>query len=220
MAHVLKHYNPPQDPFLDILYQDTDIIAVNKPSGLLSVPGKLPEHQDCVETRARTLFPESAMIHRLDMETSGVILLAQTLHALRHVSMQFEKRKTKKKYIAQVFGLLKDDEGTIDQPLICDWPNRPLQMIDHERGKKAITHYKVLSKHATYTRVALTPITGRSHQLRVHMQYLGHPILGDPLYAKDAALAAASRLHLHAETLTITHPSTGETLTFTVPADF
>lgn len=215
-----KTYNPPIDPQLDILYQDEDILVVNKPSGLLSVPGKAPDMKDCLESRAQAAVIGARIVHRLDMETSGVMIMARHMDALRHLGRQFEARQTEKTYVARVDGLLEKDEGEVDLPLICDWPNRPKQMVCHERGKHALTRYRVLEREDRATRVALYPVTGRSHQLRVHMLSLGHPILGDNLYASGGALTAAARLQLHARTLTLTHPESMEKLTFEAPVPF
>lgn len=213
-------YAPPMEPYLDIIYQDNDIVVLNKPSGLLTVPGRLPEHKDCLENRVCRVLPTATIVHRLDMATSGILLMALNKPAHVNISQQFEKRKTEKSYLARVYGQLKENAGSIDLPLICDWPNRPKQMVDHERGKKSLTHYQVLSMNDNSSLVELTPITGRSHQLRVHMLALGHPILGDRLYATDEALKMSNRLQLHAQMLKITHPVTNEPLTFSVQASF
>ncbi len=213
-------YTPPQSPYLQVVYRDDDIIVLNKNSGLLTVPGRLPEHQDCLQNRVMRVLPTATIVHRLDMATSGIIIMALNKPAHVSISQQFEKRKTQKKYIARVYGIIEEKEGSVDQPLICDWPNRPKQMIDHERGKPSLTHFNVLSYQNNSTLVELTPITGRSHQLRVHMLSLGHPILGDRLYAHDNALAMAQRLNLHAQMLSIYHPVTNELLTFTAECPF
>lgn len=222
-------YHPPMTPYLDILYVDDDIVVLNKPSGILSVPGRLPEHQDCLQNRVSRVLPTATIVHRLDMATSGIILMALNKAAHVDISRQFEKRLTKKNYIARVFGHVEKDNGSIDCPLICDWPNRPKQKVDYEQGKKSLTHYQVLKREAYdgeadnsegCTLVELTPITGRSHQLRVHMLTLGHPILGDRLYANEQALAASNRLQLHAQMLQITHPVSREVLSFNSPCTF
>lgn len=212
-------YAPPHDP-LDILHHDTDIIVLNKPSGLLSVSGRLEEHKDSLELRAQREFPQARIIHRLDMDTSGVIIMAMNADSHRHVSKQFEKRQTDKTYIARVAGLIEENEGLIDQPLICDWPNRPKQMICHENGKPSQTKWNVLERETEVTRVALYPITGRTHQLRVHMRFLGHPILGDDFYAPPEIEAMAPRLQLHAKDLTLHHPDSGERVTYSAPVPF
>lgn len=218
---VMESYNPPQDPCLTILYQDEHIMVVNKPSGLLSVPGRLEEHKDSVMTRIQRDFPQAESVHRLDMATSGVIVVALTKAAERELKRQFREREPKKQYVARVWGHLEHEEGLVDLPLICDWPNRPKQKVCYETGKPAQTGYEVLEFAAdNTTRVRLKPITGRSHQLRVHMLALGHPILGDRFYATPEALALAPRLLLHAETLTITHPAYGNSMTFRAPVDF
>ena len=218
------HYDPPQTP-LQILYQDDDVLALSKPSGILSVPGKPIEHRDCLETRAKDAFPNALLTHRLDMETSGVFLMALNKPAQVHINRQFEKRQTQKEYIANVWGHVEGDHGQIDLPLCCDWDNRPRQMVSQEFGRPAQTDWTVLERSQLpcgndFTRMLLKPITGRSHQLRVHMEELGHPILGEVFYAHDMAENAADRLHLHAQSLTIHHPKDGELITFTDPAPF
>lgn len=211
-------YNPPQDP-LDVLHEDHEILILNKPSGLLSVPGKGPELADCLIARAQLVFPQALLIHRLDRDTSGVMVFALTRHAQRHIGLQFEKRMTKKTYVAQVWGQIEGDSGQVDLPLIVDWPNRPLQKVDFENGKQAVTDWKVQRREAATTRVRLMPQTGRSHQLRVHMQQLGHPIMGDPFYATGPA-RDAPRLMLHAEQLRLRHPDGGKGVRFTAKCPF
>lgn len=225
-------YEPPMTPYLDIIYQDKDIVVLNKSSGLLSVPGRLPEHQDCLQNRVQRVLPTATVVHRLDMATSGIIIMALNKPAHVFISRQFEQRKTQKSYIARVYGHVKTQEGSVDLPLICDWPNRPKQKVDHDNGKPSLTHYKVLSysddqaletdqeNGIKSTLVKLTPVTGRSHQLRVHMLALGHPILGDRLYAHQKALAASARLQLHAQHLSLAHPVTDEILNFNAPCPF
>ncbi|ENA1753685.1 bifunctional tRNA pseudouridine(32) synthase/23S rRNA pseudouridine(746) synthase RluA [Yersinia ruckeri] len=217
----MEAYNPPRDPWLHILYQDLHIMVVNKPSGLLSVPGRAPENKDSIMTRIQADFPTAESVHRLDMATSGVMVVALTKAAERELKRQFREREPKKSYIARVWGHLEQDEGLIDLPLICDWPNRPKQKICYETGKSAQTEYQVLCRDADgSTRVKLSPITGRSHQLRVHMLAMGHPILGDGFYAHPEAKAMASRLQLHAQELCITHPEFGTPMHFRSEADF
>lgn len=211
-------YDPPQTP-LNILYEDAHVLALDKPSGLLSVPGKGPELADCLLTRVQAAFPEALLVHRLDRDTSGVIIFALNAHAQRHLSKQFELRKSRKAYVARVWGRLTPKTGTVDLPLIVDWPNRPKQMVDHENGKPAVTEWTVLRDTVEETRVRLFPRTGRSHQLRVHMQALGHPILGDPFYAEGPA-RDFPRLMLHSEELRLSHPESGKGLRFRSPADF
>lgn len=200
-------YTPPQDP-LEVLHEDHEIIVVNKPAGLLSVPGKGAHLADCLLRRVQEAFPTALLVHRLDRDTSGVMIFAQTPHAQRHLGLQFEKRQTKKTYVARVWGRLEPKTGTVDLPLIVDWPNRPRQIVCHDTGKQAVTDWRVLRYGDTETRVRLSPKTGRSHQLRVHMLALGHPILGDPFYAEGAA-AAYPRLMLHSEELRLRHPDGG-----------
>ena len=211
-------YDPPNDP-LDILYEDSHIVVVNKPSGLLSVPGRGEHLADCLLSRVQGVFPEALLVHRLDRDTSGVMVFAMTAHAQRSLSMQFEKRTTKKTYIARVAGEVGEKTGTVDLPLIVDWPNRPLQKVCHETGKPAVTDWRVLKSGGGETRMRLSPKTGRSHQLRVHMLAIGHVILGDPLYATGAALNHP-RLMLHSEELRLNHPESGKGLSFRAKAPF
>lgn len=214
----LPAYHPPTEPWLDVLYEDETLIVLNKPAGLLTVPGNVS--RDSLETRAEERFGDTRIAHRLDMATSGVIVMPRGKANLAHVGQQFEKRQTEKHYRAIVAGDMEQDKGTVDLPIRCDWPNRPLQIICHERGRPAVTHYAVLARHPDRTEVALTPITGRSHQLRLHMKMIGHPILGDEWYADEAARALSPRLLLHAASLTLTHPVSGERMTFTAPLPF
>jgi tRNA pseudouridine32 synthase/23S rRNA pseudouridine746 synthase len=218
---MMEPYNPPLEPWLHVLYQDDHIMVVNKPSGLLSVPGRQPEHKDSVMTRIQRDYPAAESVHRLDMATSGVIIVALTKAAERELKRQFREREPAKRYQARVWGHPAAEKGVIDLPLICDWPNRPKQKVCFETGKAAQTEYEVLEyRDDNSASVQLTPITGRSHQLRVHMLALGHPILGDGFYAHDEAKAMAPRLLLHAEMLTITHPQYGTPMTFRQPAEF
>lgn len=211
-------YAPPQDPLV-IIHQDDDLLLLDKPSGLLSVPGKAVAHRDCLETRAKAQFPAALLVHRLDMDTSGVMVFAMNPAAQRHLGLQFERRHTTKTYQALVWGP-PDDSGEVDLPLIVDWPNRPLQKVDFERGKAAHTRWQVIGREKSHARLRLFPTTGRSHQLRVHMLAIGHPILGDRFYATGAALAAADRLCLHAETLEIYHPTGGKRVQYCAPCQF
>lgn len=213
-------YCPPTEPWLDILYQDQDLLVVNKPAELLSTPGRGVHLYDSVETRAKQISPYAELAHRLDMATSGVLVVALRKDAERSIRMQFQERETRKVYIAKVWGCPTEAEGEINLPLICDWPNRPLQKVCYARGKPSLTHYRVLESDAKTSRVELNPITGRSHQLRVHLQALGHPILGDRFYATGEALAASSRLLLHAQEIEISHPTTAERMIFTAPCPF
>ena len=212
-------YAPPNDPPV-ILYQDEDLVFVDKPAGLLSVPGRGAERADCLIARLRAQFPGVLLVHRLDLDTSGVIVFALNAQAQAHLGQQFETRKTRKHYLARVWGHPTESDGQIDLPLIVDWPNRPRQMVCHDTGRPALTEWKLLKRDADGTaRLRLIPRTGRSHQLRVHMQALGHPILGDTLYA-DGPARAYPRLMLHAHSLRLNHPATGHGLTITAPAPF
>lgn len=215
---VSSDYTPPQDP-LDILHHDAEVLVVNKPAGLLSVPGRGEHLADCLISRVQLVFPEALLVHRLDRDTSGVIVFGLTPHAQRHLSMQFEKRTTKKAYVARLSGHLEPRSGTVDLPLIVDWENRPRQMVCHETGKPALTDWRVVKYGDDETRVRLTPKTGRTHQLRVHMLALGHAILGDPLYASGEALNQ-DRMMLHSEELRIKHPDSGESIRFRAKASF
>lgn len=211
-------YDPPQDP-LDFLHDDHQVLLVNKPNGLLSVPGKGPELTDCLIARVQRVFPTALLVHRLDRDTSGVMIFALTPHAQRHLGLQFEKRQTKKTYVARVWGEVTEKTGTVDLPLIVDWPNRPKQMVDHENGKQAVTDWRVLRSSNEETRLRLMPKTGRSHQLRVHMLAIGHPILGDPFYATGPA-GDHPRLMLHSETLQFRHPDGGQGMRITAKCPF
>ncbi len=212
-------YAPPQEP-PRILHADHEILVVDKQSGLLSVPGKGAHKADCLIARLRGAYPQVLLVHRLDADTSGVMVFALTPHAQRHLGLQFENRQTKKTYIARLAGHLMPKKGRVDLPLCVDWPNRPRQHVNHEHGRPAQTDWAVLRHDPDgTTRVRLSPLTGRSHQLRVHMLALGHPILGDPLYATGAA-ADYTRLMLHAESLRLRHPDGGQFMTFTAPCPF
>lgn len=211
-------YTPPDVP-LDVVHMDHQILIVGKPEGLLSVPGKGPHLADCLLARVQTAFPEALLVHRLDRDTSGVMVFALTPHAQRHLGLQFEKRYIKKTYLARVWGDVAGKSGTIDLPLIVDWPNRPLQKVDHETGKPSLTEWIVQRRGDGETRVRLFPKTGRSHQLRVHMLALGHPILGDPFYSEGAA-KDFPRMMLHSESIRLRHPDGGVGMTFKVKTPF
>ncbi|MCX7552923.1 RluA family pseudouridine synthase [Marinicella sp. S1101] len=213
-------YQPPMEPYLNVIYQDDDVLVLNKPSGLLSVPGRKESHKDSLQTRAQQLHPTATTVHRLDMETSGLIIMAMNKPAHVNLGQQFEQRKVHKSYVARVYGHPKDDAGSVDKPLICDWPNRPKQMVDYDHGKQALTHWQVLKKEGLTTLIELKPITGRSHQLRVHMKAIELPIVGDQLYAEGAALSHADRLQLHSQLVEFSHPTTDKKLRFEVKADF
>ncbi len=213
-------YDPPQTPYLDIVYQDAEILLLNKPAGLLSVPGKQQIHKDCLETRVQSRFPFAKPVHRLDMSTSGLLLFGINGQAHRYLSIGFERRLVDKTYHALVYGHMSKHEGRVDLPLICDWPNRPRQKIDFETGRASQTSWHVVGFEGDHTRVELTPLTGRSHQLRVHMASIGHPILGDRFYAHTEARQVAPRLMLHAGSLSFKHPRDGERVSFTSPCPF
>lgn len=216
---VSSDYNPPQEPLV-VLHEDHEILVVNKPHGLLSVPGKGAHLADCLLSRVQAAFPMALLVHRLDRDTSGVMVFGLTPHAQRHLGLQFEKRHTKKTYVARVEGRLEPKTGTVDLPLIVDWPNRPKQMVDHDTGKAAQTDWRVLRQSDEESRVRLMPKTGRSHQLRVHMLALGHPILGDPLYAEGPARDDFDRLMLHSEELRLKHPDGGRGMGFRAKVPF
>ena len=206
---------------IDVLYYDDDVLVLNKPSGLLSVPGKGEDKQDCLERRAQERFPSATIIHRLDMATSGIMLMALNIDAHRALSRQFEKRQVEKTYVALIDGYPEQENGKIDLPLICDWPNRPRQKVCHDTGKQAITYWKTLQCHDNQTAlVELKPVTGRSHQLRVHMLELGHPILGDQLYAPPKTLNKSNRLCLHAKSIKFSHPTSNKQMEFEHEAAF
>jgi tRNA pseudouridine32 synthase/23S rRNA pseudouridine746 synthase len=210
---------------IEPLYADDTLLVFDKPSGLLAVPGRGADKQDCLSTRAQACYPDALIVHRLDMATSGLMVMARGPAAQRSLSKAFAAREVTKRYIAVVAGRLDappDDWGTIDLPIIVDWPNRPLRIVDPLHGKPSLTRWRVLGNDATgsNTRVELEPITGRSHQLRVHLRELGHPILGDALYAPPDVRALSYRLLLHAWLLSFVHPVTGEVLSFECPAPF
>jgi len=211
-------YRPPDDP-LDLIHEDHSLLIVNKPAGLLSVPGKGEHLADCLMSRLQAAFPEALLVHRLDMDTSGVMVFARSPAAQRHLGLQFEKRQTKKVYVARVWGEMAEAEGHIDLPLIVDWPNRPRQHVNFETGKPAQTDWRRVRVEDGTTRVRLYPKTGRSHQLRVHMKEIGHPILGDPFYAEGAA-RDYPRLMLHSESLKLRHPEGGKGMLFRAPVPF
>jgi tRNA pseudouridine32 synthase / 23S rRNA pseudouridine746 synthase len=214
----MTEYTPPTDPLV-ILYQDNEIVVVDKPSGLLSVPGKGEHLADCLIERIKTVFPSTLLVHRLDRDTSGTMIFALTPHAQRFLSGEFEARRSKKVYVARVWGQMEADEGTVDLPLAVDWPNRPLQQVDHVNGRTAVTDWRVIQRLENETRVRLYPKTGRSHQLRVHMLSLGHPILGDNFYASGMALNFP-RLMLHSESLRVRHPIGEAGMTFSAKCPF
>ena len=211
-------YAPPDVP-LDVVHVDHEILVVGKPEGLLSVPGKGEHLADCLLSRVQAAFPDALLVHRLDRDTSGVMAFALTPHAQRHLGLQFEKRHIKKTYVARVWGEMTEKTATVDLPLAVDWPNRPRQMVDHENGRPALTEWRAQRSGNGETRLRLFPKTGRSHQLRVHCLALGHPILGDPLYATGEALQYP-RMMLHSESLRLRHPDGGVGMTFKVKTPF
>ncbi|MDD5366521.1 MAG: RluA family pseudouridine synthase [Gallionellaceae bacterium] len=205
------------------IYADDALLVFDKPGGLLAVPGRGPDKQDCLSARAQAAWPDALIVHRLDMATSGLMLMARGPAMQRALSMAFAARTVTKRYIAVVAGRLAappDEWGTIDLPIMVDWPNRPLRIVDHGLGKPSQTRWRVLGYGDATTRVELEPVTGRSHQLRLHLRELGHPILGDALYAPAAVQAMADRLLLHAWSLRLAHPLTGLPLAFESPAPF
>ncbi|WP_194090260.1 bifunctional tRNA pseudouridine(32) synthase/23S rRNA pseudouridine(746) synthase RluA [Vibrio hibernica] len=217
---ALLEYFPPTDPWTEIVYQDNHILVANKPAGLLSIPGRLPEHHDSLWSRLREDYPDIQVVHRLDMATSGLMLFALTKSAERHIKKQFQYRLTHKMYYARVWGCVEQDEGEIDLPLICDWPNRPRQKVCTQDGKPSLTRYQVVAREDKTTVVRLLPITGRSHQLRVHMMSIGHPIVGDEFYATPEAFAFSDRLQLHSAELGFYHPRNLRLSTIFVQCDF
>lgn len=213
-------YTPPTEPWLQVLYQDKDLIVLNKPSGLLTNPGRGAHLADCLLSRVQQQYPLAQLVHRLDLATSGVVVIALRRKAEAALKQQFAERLVKKRYLAVVWGRLKDSSGTIDVPLIADSDHPPRQKVCAATGKAAITHYRLLQQLPDRALVELLPVTGRSHQLRLHMLHLGHPILGDAFYAHPRALAAAPRLLLHAATLQVRQPYSGEALCFNADTDF
>jgi tRNA pseudouridine32 synthase/23S rRNA pseudouridine746 synthase len=213
-------YKPPLTPYLSIVYRDDDILVLDKPSGLLSVPARDPALSDSLATRVRREYPNAQPINRLDKDTSGLMLMSLNKQAHAFIARQFENRTTKKLYTAVVWGHLPESEGFIDLPLAIDPANKPLHRVDYNHGKPAQTQWHVVEfPSPSATRVHLVPLTGRTHQLRVHMKSMNHPILGDIFYAEGAALAASARLMLHAEKLGFHHPN-GQEMVFTVPCPF
>ena len=207
-------YQPPVNVGLDLLYCDTHLLVFNKPSGLLSVPGRGRAHRDSLTVRVQDEYPEAQVVHRLDMDTSGLIMMARNKEAQRRLSILFQERRVIKHYIALLEGHVQLDNGEVDLPLTSDWLNRPRQLVDFHGGKPSLSRYRVLARNMQThtTRVELTPETGRTHQLRVHMLMLGHAILGDNLYAGPVVRCRSDRLLLHASALAFIHPVTGESM--------
>lgn len=218
-SSVAPIYTPPTEPYISIIHQDADILVLDKPSGLLSVSGRHPALADSLATRVQKQFPKALIIHRLDKDTSGLVLMSLNRKAHAAIAAQFEARETGKSYIAEVWGRVEPAEGEIDLPLALDPDNKPRHRVDHVHGRQAKTRWQVIERGGHSTRLRLFPLTGRTHQLRVHMKALGHPILGDDFYAEGEALRAANRLLLHAEQLSFRHPD-GRAVSFTAPCPF
>ena len=221
---------------ISVIFEDGALLVLDKPSGMLSVPGKGDGKQDCLSARVQALYPDALVVHRLDMATSGLMLMARGAQAQRILSMAFASRDVVKRYCAVVSGHLASADpcapdvwGVIDLPIAADWPRRPLRVIDAEHGKPSVTRWRLahgggggsdFDRSAPFTRLELEPLTGRSHQLRVHLAALGHPILGDLLYAPASVQARSSRLLLHASALTLAHPLTASPVGFTSAPPF
>ena len=222
MSIQFSAYTPPIHKELDIVYQDPSLLVINKPSGLLATPGRGDDKQDCLLSRVQIEFPTAEIVHRLDMATSGLMLFAINKAMQREMSILFQERKIQKKYIAVVEGIIKNSEGSVDSPMITDWPNRPLQMIDYESGKAALTHYTVIERDEVNecTRIELRPVTGRTHQLRLHMQSIGHVIKGDNLYSPPSLKKMPTRLLLHATFLEFQHPIDDKSITIFSEPEF
>jgi tRNA pseudouridine32 synthase/23S rRNA pseudouridine746 synthase len=225
--------------FPDLIYCDDSLLVVNKPAGLLAVPGRGEDKQDCLSARLQQQFPDALVVHRLDMSTSGLMVFARGAEMQRRLSQMFREREVEKRYVAMVAGKLEPETGEVDLPIVADWPNRPLRKIDAETGKHSLTQYRLMDNEVTVrpelvegrlgfdrlspnglfetSRVELEPVTGRTHQLRVHMAAIGHPILGDALYGNAAS---APRLLLHACSLSFAHPLNGKPLNFACAAPF
>ncbi|WP_374595210.1 RluA family pseudouridine synthase [Aquabacterium sp.] len=221
-ALILDAYQPPPDTGLDVRHADAALLIVNKPSGLLSVPGRGEHKSDCLVSRVQAVYPDALTVHRLDLGTSGLVVFGRGEAAQSQLSRLFRDRQVHKRYIAVVAGAMPHEQGEIALPLIVDWPNRPLQKVDHAVGKPSLTRYwrRGVDVVSGTSRVELEPVTGRSHQLRVHLQAIGHPIVGDELYAPEAVRQAAPRLLLHAWRIELPHPLTGQTLVCEAPAPF
>ena len=203
-----------------ILYEDEDLLLVRKPDLLLSIPGRHPLNKDCLINRLQQDYPSASIVHRLDLDTSGIMVIPLNKPTHAHISRQFQQRRVEKSYEAIVYGVVQEDAGEVGLPIAPDWANRPLQLISQERGKAALTRFEVMTRLGDRTRLLLQPVTGRSHQLRIHMRELGHPILGCDMYAHEAALGMAPRLMLHATRLGFEHPTTGEWLQGYCAPDF
>jgi tRNA pseudouridine32 synthase/23S rRNA pseudouridine746 synthase len=211
---------PPCDESVDILYADEHLLFIRKPHFLLSIPGRHPANQDCVINRIRESHPSASIVHRLDLDTSGIMVVPLNAEVHAHISRQFQERQVEKNYIAVVYGQVAEDRGEINLPIAPDWANRPRQKICHDRGKASLTRFEVLHREPDRTRVVLKPRTGRSHQLRLHLAAVGHPIIGCDLYAHEPALAMSPRLLLHASYLGFTHPASGCWIEQSSPPEF
>ncbi|NND67420.1 MAG: RNA pseudouridine synthase [Halioglobus sp.] len=211
---------PHSQESIRILHADDDLLLVRKPHLLLSVPGRHPLNRDCLISRLRRDYPGASIVHRLDLDTSGIMVVPLNRATHSHISRQFQERKVRKTYHAIVYGQVEADQGEIDLPIAPDWSDRPRQVICAERGKQALTHYEVLQRLGDRTRLLLQPVTGRSHQLRIHLAEIGHPILGCDMYAHEEALHMSQRLLLHATNLAFTHPGSGEWISTECAPDF
>ncbi|MEZ5504264.1 MAG: pseudouridine synthase [Halioglobus sp.] len=220
MQQTQPYLVPHSAETIAVLHEDEDLLLVRKPHLLLSIPGRHPLNRDCLITRLQRDYPTARIVHRLDLDTSGIMVIPLTKRAHAEISRQFQQREVDKSYHAIVFGVVAQDQGEVDLPIRCDWERRPRQMICHARGRSALTRFEVLARQDDRTRLLLRPVTGRSHQLRIHMRELGHPILGCDLYAHPVALGMADRLLLHATTLEFTHPTTGHRLRGECTPDF
>ena len=220
MQELPPYLVPHSTEEIAILYEDSDLLLVRKPTLLLSIPGRHPLNKDCLITRLQQHYPTASIVHRLDLDTSGIMVIPLNKPTHAHISRQFQQREVLKTYHAIVYGVVEPDEGEVNLPITCDWERRPLQKICHESGRSALTYFEVVERQEDRCRMLLKPVTGRSHQLRIHMRELGHPILGCDMYAHDTALGMAERLMLHAATLEFTHPTTGQWLQGECPPDF
>ena len=214
--YLVPHSQSP----IRLIYEDTDLLLIDKPHHLLSVPGRHPLNHDSLIRRLQPRYPDVQAVHRLDLDTSGLMVVPKHRESLSELARQFQRRQIEKEYTAIVWGELAEDRGSIDLPIATDWPNRPKQIICEERGKHALTHFEVLIRGNNRSLIKLKPVTGRSHQLRIHMQSLGHPIIGCDMYAHPEALEASDRLLLHATRLKLCAPSTGNWLSAFSPIPF
>lgn len=214
--YLVPHSREP----IQILYRDAELLLVRKPDLLLSVPGRHRLNRDCLITRLQTEYPTARTVHRLDLDTSGIMIIALTARSQSVLGRLFQERRVCKEYEAVVHGRVADDRGQIDLPIARDWENRPRQKICHESGRDALTHYTVTAREADRTRLLLEPVTGRSHQLRIHTASIGHPILGCDMYAHAEALGMAPRLLLHASRIAFPHPLTEEWMDVSCPPPF